>query len=159
MEVILLQRVEKLGQMGDVVRVRPGYARNYLIPQNIATRATKEKLDEFKQRRAQLEAQNLKLKKEAESVAEKMAGLMVVIIRQAGESGQLYGSVRPSDISEAVTKAGFTVFSHQVKLSEPIKTLGLSSVKVLLHPEVYVDVVLNIALSQEEAASQAAKSE
>jgi large subunit ribosomal protein L9 len=159
MEVILLQRVEKLGQMGDVVRVKPGFARNYLIPQKIAIRATKEKLEEFKTLRAQLEAQNLKLRKEAEAVADKMSGLSVIIIRQAGESGQLYGSVRPNDIADSITQAGFTVKATQIHLTSPIKALGIYPTKVILHPEVSVDVSVNVALSEEEANAQAENSQ
>lgn len=154
MEVILLQRVEKLGQMGDVVNVKPGFARNFLIPQKIAIRATKEKLEEFEKRRAQLEAQNLKFKKEAEAIAAKMAGLSVVVIRQAGENGQLYGSVRPADISDVITAAGFTVKATQIRLEVPIKALGIYVVKVALHPEVMADVNVNVAMSEHEASQQ-----
>jgi large subunit ribosomal protein L9 len=157
MDVILLQRVERLGQMGDIVKVKPGYARNFLIPQNVAVRATADKIEEFKSKKAQLEAQNLKLKQEAQAVAAKMDGLVVVIVRQAGESGQLYGSVRSSDVSEAATKAGFTTLSSQVKIPSPIKILGLHPVRVVLHPEVEVEVRLNVALSEEEAATQLAR--
>ena len=154
-EVILLERVEKLGQMGQVVKVRPGYARNFLLPQKKALRATKENLAYFEKQRAQLEAQNLTRKKEAEQVAAKIEGLTVVIIRQAGESGQLYGSVSARDLSDAVTAAGFTVGRGQIVLEKPIKTLGLFPLKVVLHPEVAVQVTANIAQSAEEAEMQA----
>src|SRR5215208_4916400 len=124
-ELVLLQRVENLGQMGDVVKVRPGYARNYLLPQKKAIRASKDNLARFEQQRAQLEAQNLKRREEAERVAERDGGLSVVIIRQAGESGSLYGSVSSRDIAEAPTAAGLTLSRQQVVLDQPIKTLGL----------------------------------
>ncbi|MGE0419985.1 MAG: 50S ribosomal protein L9, partial [Acetobacteraceae bacterium] len=129
-ELVLLQRVENLGQMGDVVRVKPGYARNYLLPQKKAQRATKENLARFEQQRAQLEADNLKRREEAERVAERVGGLSVVIIRQAGESGSLYGSVSTRDIAEACTEAGLTINRSQVVLPDPIKALGLTSVRV-----------------------------
>ena len=155
MEVILLERVEKLGQMGDVVSVKPGFARNYLLPQKKALRATEANKTAFDAQKAQLEAENLKRKSEAEAVAGKMEGLKVAMIRQAGESGQLYGSVNARDISGGVTEAGFTVSRSQVSLDNPIKTLGLFTVKVALHPEVVVDVIVNVARSQEEAKIQA----
>src|SRR3954453_7597916 len=129
-ELVLLQRVEKLGQMGDVVKVKPGFARNYLLPMKRALRATKENLARFEQERAQLEAQNLKRREEAERVAERVGGLSVVIIRQAGESGSLYGSVSSRDISDASTAAGLTINRQQVILEHPIKTLGLARVRV-----------------------------
>jgi large subunit ribosomal protein L9 len=154
-EVILLQRVEKLGQMGDVVRVKPGFARNFLLPQKKALRASKENRERFEQQRAQLEAQNLKRREEAERVAERVGGLSVVIIRQAGDSGSLYGSVSPRDIAEASTSAGLTVTRQQVALEHPIKTLGLTNVRVVLHPEVSIPVVVNVARSPEEAERQA----
>ncbi|HEV8015422.1 MAG TPA: 50S ribosomal protein L9 [Stellaceae bacterium] len=155
MDVILLERVENLGQMGQVVKVRPGYARNFLLPQKKAMRATKNNLTYFEQQRAQLEAQNLTRKSEAEEVAGKLEGLKVVIIRQAGESGQLYGSVSARDLSDAVTAAGFTITRGQVVLDKPIKTLGLFALKVVLHPEVTVQVTANVAQSAEEAEMQA----
>jgi large subunit ribosomal protein L9 len=154
-ELVLLQRVEKLGQMGDVVKVKPGFARNYLLPMKRALRATKENLARFEQERAQLEAQNLKRREEAERVAERVGGLSVVIIRQAGESASLYGSVSARDIAEATTEAGLTVTRQQVQLEHPIKTLGLSRVRVALHPEVAIPVIVNVARSQEEAERQA----
>jgi large subunit ribosomal protein L9 len=156
MEVILLERIEKLGQMGDVVKVKPGFARNYLLPQRKALRATKENMAYFEQERAQLEAQNLKQKQEAEAVAKKIDGLSVVLIRQAGESGQLYGSVSARDIADAVTEAGASVNRSQVQLDRAIKVLGLHPVTIRLHPEVMVSVTANVARSQSEAESQAA---
>jgi large subunit ribosomal protein L9 len=155
-DVILLERVEKLGQMGQVVKVRPGYARNYLLPQRKAMRATKENLAYFETQRAQLEANNLKRKGEAEEIAAKLEGLKVVVIRQSGESGQLYGSVAARDISDAVTAAGFTVERRQIVLDRLIKTLGLHPVRVMLHPEVGVTVIANVAQSQEAAKLQEA---
>ncbi|HUK58012.1 MAG TPA: 50S ribosomal protein L9 [Stellaceae bacterium] len=154
-EVILLERVEKLGQMGQVVKVRPGFARNFLLPQKKALRATKENLAIFETQRAQLEAQNLHRKGEAEQVAKKLDGVSVVVIRQAGESGQLYGSVTARDIADAVTGAGFTVGRSQVVLDKAIKTLGLHKQRVVLHPEVSVHVTVNVAQSAEEAEMQA----
>ncbi|MBV9785603.1 MAG: 50S ribosomal protein L9 [Acidisphaera sp.] len=154
-ELVLLQRVEKLGQMGDVVRVKPGYARNYLLAQRKAIRASKENLAQFETQRAQLEAQNLKRREEAERVAERVGGLSVVIIRQAGESGSLYGSVSARDIAEACTEKGLTIDRQQVVLGHPIKTLGLAQVRVVLHPEVSIPVTVNVARSPEEAERQA----
>lgn len=154
-ELILLQRVEKLGQMGDVVKVKPGYARNFLLPQKKALRANKENLAYFDKQRAQLEALNLKRREEAERVAERVIGMAVVIIRQAGESGSLYGSVSPRDIAEACTAGGLTIARNQVILEQPIKTLGLTQVRVSLHPEVSITVTVNVARSPEEAEKQA----
>src|SRR5207253_8744103 len=142
-ELILLERVEKLGQMGQLVKVKPGYARNYLLPQKKAMRATKENLNYFETQRTQLEANNLQRRTEATEVGGKLEGLTVVIIRQAGESGQLYGSVSARDIADAVTGAGFTLEKHQVVLDRPIKNLGLHPVRVVLHPEVSVTVTAN----------------
>jgi large subunit ribosomal protein L9 len=155
-DLILLERVDKLGQMGQIVKVKPGYARNYLLPQKKAMRATKENLVYFETQRAQLEANNLQRKSEASDIATKLEGLTVVLIRQAGESGQLYGSVAARDIAEAVTAAGFTVDKQQIVLERPIKTLGLHPVRVMLHPEVGVTVVANVAASAEGARMQAA---
>ncbi len=154
-ELILLQRVDKLGQMGDVVRVKPGYARNFLLPGKKAIRASKQNLAQFEQQRAQLEAQNLKRREEAERVAERVHGLSVVIIRQAGEAGHLYGSVSPRDISDACTAAGLSITRAQVQLDHPIKSLGLIEVRVVLHPEVMLPVIVNVARSPEEAERQA----
>ncbi|HUJ97535.1 MAG TPA: 50S ribosomal protein L9 [Stellaceae bacterium] len=154
-DVILLERVENLGQMGEVVKVRPGYARNYLLPQKKALRATKENLAYFEKQRAQLEAQNLARRSEAEQVAKKLDGLSVIVIRQAGESGQLYGSVTARDVATAVTEAGFTIGRGQVVQEKAIKTLGLYKQRVVLHPEVSVTVTVNVAQSREEAEMQA----
>jgi large subunit ribosomal protein L9 len=153
-ELILLQRVEKLGQMGDVVKVKPGFARNFLLPQKKALRANKDNLAIFEKQRAQLEAQNIKRREEAERIAERVGGLSVVIIRQAGESGSLYGSVSARDVAEASTEAGLTINRQQVILEHPIKTLGLSKVSVLLHPEVAIPVTVNVARSPAEAERQ-----
>ena len=155
MDLVLLQRVEKLGQMGDLVKVKPGYARNYLLPQKKALRATKANLARFETDRAQLEAQNLRRREEAERVAERVGGLSVMIIRQAGESGSLYGSVSTRDIAEGCTSGGLTVNRSQVALEQPIKTLGLTKVRVVLHPEVSIFVTVNVARSAEEAEKQA----
>jgi large subunit ribosomal protein L9 len=154
-ELILLQRVEKLGQMGDLVKVKPGYARNFLLPQKRAIRANKTNLARFETERAQLEAQNIKRREEAERLAERVDNLSVVIIRQAGESGSLYGSVSARDIADACGEAGLTINRQQVILIHPIKTLGLTRVRVVLHPEVSIDVTVNVARSVEEAHKQA----
>jgi len=153
-ELILLQRVEKLGQMGDVVKVKPGYARNFLLPGNRAIRANKANLAKFEAQRAQLEALNIKKREEAERLAERMAGLSVTIIRQAGESGSLYGSVSSRDIADAAAVAGLTISRAQVILEQPIKMLGITHIKISLHPEVYLDVGVNVARSTEEAEKQ-----
>jgi large subunit ribosomal protein L9 len=155
MDVILLQRVDKLGQMGEVVNVKPGYARNYLLPQKKALRATKENVAQFEQRRTQLEADNLDQRQEAEQVANRLNGLSIVLTRQASDSDQLYGSVTTRDIADEVTAAGFTIDRRQVELDRPIKTVGLHRVHVRLHPEVAVEVTANVARSPEEAESQA----
>ena len=155
MQVILLERIGRLGQMGDVVTVKNGYARNFLLPQKKALRASKDNMARFEQERAQLEAQNLKRREEAERVAERVAGISVVIIRQAGESGSLYGSVSSRDIAEMTTEAGLTINRQQVLLEHPIKTIGLSRVRVALHPEVSIPVIVNVARSPEEAERQA----
>lgn len=154
-EVILLQRVDKLGQMGEVVKVKPGFARNYLLPQKKAIRANKDNLARFETQRAQLEALNIKRRDEAERIAERVAGISVVIIRQAGESGSLYGSVSSRDIADGCAEGGLTVNRSQVILEHPIKTLGLVTVRVVLHPEVTIPVVVNVARSAEEAERQA----
>ena len=154
-DLILLERVAKLGQMGQLVKVKPGFARNYLLPQKKALRATKENLAYFESQRAQLEANNLHRKSEATEIGGKLEGLSVVVVRQAGESGQLYGSVSAKDIAEAVSEAGFTIEKRQVVLERPIKSLGLHSVRVVLHPEVSVAITANVAQSAEEAEMQA----
>ncbi|GAA5079445.1 50S ribosomal protein L9 [Roseibacterium beibuensis] len=155
MDVILLERVAKLGQMGEVVSVKDGYARNYLLPQKKALRANEMNLAAFEQQKAQLEARNLESKKEAESLAEKLDGQQFVIIRSASDAGALYGSVSTRDAAEAATEAGFSVDRKQVVLSRPIKELGLHSVHVVLHPEVEANIELNVARSPEEAELQA----
>lgn len=155
MEVILLERVEKLGQMGDVVNVKPGFARNFLLPRNKALRATKDNRVLFDQQRQQLEADNLAQKGEAEKVGAKLDGMRISMIRSAGESGQLYGSVTSRDIAEGVTAGGVTVTRNQVVMDHPIKMLGLHETRVRLHPEVSVKVVVNVARSEEEAERQA----
>lgn len=154
MQVILMQRIENLGQMGDVVRVKPGFARNYLLPQKKAMRATKDNLARFESQRAQLEAENLEQRKEAERVGQDLDGMTVTLIRQAGESGQLYGSVTSRDISEAVTAEGVTIARGQVDLGAVIKVLGIHKVRIRLHPEVVVHVIANVARSDEEARIQ-----
>ena len=155
MEIILLERIESLGQMGDVVNVKPGFARNYLLPQGKALRATEENRRTFEQQRTQLEADNLEQRTEAEAVAKKAEGLSIVLVRQAGEAGQLYGSANARDISEAVSEAGFTISRQQVRLQRPIKSIGIHTVRVDLHPEVSVNVVTNVARTPEEAEIQA----
>lgn len=155
MDVILLQRVGKLGQMGDVVSVKDGYARNYLIPQKKALRATADNKKTFEGQRAQLEATNLEQKKEAEAVAQRLEGKSFVAIRSSGDTGQLYGSVSTRDIADVVTAGGFTVDRRQIVMEKPIKTLGLHDVRVQLHPEVIVKVQLNVARSADEAERQA----
>ena len=154
-ELILLQRVEKLGQMGDVVRVKPGYARNFLLPQKMALRANKSNREQFETQRIQLEAQNLRRREEAERLAERIGQMTVVIIRQASDSGNLYGSVSARDIAAGCIAGGLPVNRSQVVLDQPIKTLGLSTVRVVLHPEVSLAVTANVARSPEEAEKQA----
>ena len=155
MQVILLERIGRLGQMGDVVTVKDGYARNFLLPQKKALRATQENLARFEKDRGQLEARDLELKKEAEAVAGKLAGQNFLAIRQAGDTGQLYGSVTTRDIAEVVTAGGFTIDRRQIVLDRPIKTLGLHQTRVALHPEVIVQIALNVARSEDEAERQA----
>jgi large subunit ribosomal protein L9 len=155
MQVILLERIGRLGQMGDVVNVKNGYARNFLLPQKKALRASEENLARFQKDRAQLEARDLELKKEAEAVAAKLGGKSFVVIRQAGDTGQLYGSVTPRDIAETVTAGGFSVDRRQMVLDRPIKTLGVHPTKVALHPEVIVQISLNVARTEDEAERQA----
>ena len=154
MQVILLERVAKLGQMGEVVDVKPGYARNFLLPQGKALSASKANIEAFEQQKAQLEARNLETRKEAESLAEKLDGQQFIVIRSASDAGALYGSVTTRDAAEAATEAGFTVDRKQVVLA-PIKELGLHSVQVVLHPEVDATIELNVARSTEEAELQA----
>ena len=154
MEVILLERIEKLGQMGDVVNVKTGFARNYLLPQNKALRKTKQNLSRFESERAQLEADNLTRKNEAENIAGKLENMNFTIIRAAGETGQLYGSVTSRDIAESVTKAGISISKNQVILNRALKVLGLEPIRISLHPEVSVEVTANIARNKEEAEQQ-----
>ena len=154
MEVILLERIEKLGQMGDVVNVKTGFARNYLLPQNKALRKTKQNLTRFESQRAQLEADNLTRKNEAENIASKLENMNITVIRAAGETGQLYGSVTSRDIAESVTKAGISVNKNQVILNRALKVLGLEPIRISLHPEVSVEITANIARNKEEAEQQ-----
>lgn len=159
MQVILLQRVENLGQMGDVVTVRPGYARNFLLPRQKALRATKENIAFFDGQKKELEAQNLKRREEAQKVSGKVEGLKVALIRQASEAGQLYGSVTARDIADAVSAKGVKIDRNQVTMDRAYKLLGLYPVKVFLHPEVVVEVTINIARSAEEAKLQEERGE
>ncbi len=156
MQVILLERIGRLGQMGDVVKVRDGFARNFLLPQGKAMRATKENMTHFEKERAQLEVSNLHRKQEAEAVSVKLTGQRFNVIRQAGDTGQLYGSVSTRDIATAVTAGGFTIDRMQILLDRPIKNLGLHDVRVSLHPEVEIKITVNVARTDEEAQRQAA---
>jgi len=155
MQVILLERVEKLGQMGDEVRVKDGFARNFLLPKKKALRATKANREFFQGQKAQLEARNLQAKGEAEKIAKKLDGQRFVLIRQAGDRGQLYGSVSPRDVADAAGKAGFTIDRHQVSISVAIKSIGIFTIPVVLHPEVKVNIAINVARSEDEAERQA----
>jgi large subunit ribosomal protein L9 len=155
MQVILLERIPRLGQMGDSVRVRDGFARNFLLPQGKALRANESNQKRFERDRAQLEARNLERRQEAEQVGEKLDGADFIVIRQAGETGQLYGSVSTRDVAEILEAGGFTVARNQVELNQPIKTLGVHTISIRLHPEVAVSVTVNIARSPDEATRQA----
>ncbi|NVK47643.1 MAG: 50S ribosomal protein L9 [Rhodobacteraceae bacterium] len=155
MQVILLERVAKLGQMGDVVSVKDGYARNFLLPQEKAMRASEANIKAFEAQKAQLEARNLETKKEAEALAAKLDGQKFVVIRSASDAGALYGSVTPRDAADAATENGFTIDRKQVALKAPIKELGLHELHVILHPEVEATIILNVARSTEEAELQA----
>ncbi len=155
MEVVLLERVEKLGQMGDVVSVKDGYGRNFLLPKGKALRATKGNLARFEAEKAQLEARNLELKKEAEAVADKMNGQQFIAIRSASDAGALYGSVNSRDIAELATEGGFSVARSQIVLDKPVKELGIHDIRIILHPEVSATVEVNVARSQDEAELQA----
>ena len=155
MQVILLERIANLGQMGDEVRVRDGFARNYLLPQGKALRANDSNRKHFESQRAQLEARNLEQKTEAEAVAGKLDGQTFILVRQAAETGQLYGSVTPRDLAEAMTEAGFSVAKRQVALTHPIKTIGLHSIAIALHPDVSAAITANVARSTDEAERQA----
>ena len=154
MDVILLERISRLGQMGDTVKVKDGYARNFLLPKGKALRANDNNKKKFEGQRAQLEARNLERKSEAQQVADQLDGKSFIVVRSAGETGQLYGSVSTRDISELLTAEGFTVARNQVELNQPIKAIGLTNVAIALHPEVEVTVTLNIARSTEEAERQ-----
>ena len=156
MEVILLERVAKLGRMGEVVNVRPGYARNFLLPQKKAVRATEDNRLKFEAQRSELEELDMGRRSAAEQIAGKLQGSSVILVRQAGDSGQLYGSVTARDIAEAVTaETAINVTRQQVQLPQPIKSLGLHTVEVALHPEVVVKVLVNVARTLDEAAVQA----
>jgi large subunit ribosomal protein L9 len=155
MDVILLERVHKLGQMGDVVKVKDGFARNFLLPRKKALRATKANKEHFEKQRAQLEAHNLAARGEADKVRAKLDGQAFVILRQAGETGLLYGSVSTRDVADAITAGGFTVMRTQIAQDRAIKTLGLHEVRIILHPEVSAKVTVNVARSAEEAERQA----
>jgi large subunit ribosomal protein L9 len=155
MQVILLERVEKLGQMGDEVRVKSGFARNFLLPKKKALRATKANREYFQTQKTQLEARNLERKGEAEKVAKTLDGKTFVLLRQAGDRGQLYGSVSPRDIADAISAGGVTVNRTQVPLDQAIKAIGLVKIGVVLHPEVRVNVTLNVARTEDEAERQA----
>lgn len=155
MEIVLLERIAKLGQMGDVVKVKDGYARNFLLPQGKALRANERNLKIFETQKAQIETKNLEAKGEAEKVGEKLAGQTFIVIRQAGETGHLYGSVSTRDIAEAATDGGFTITKDQVELFAPIKTTGLNEATIRLHPEVSVTITMNVARTEDEAARQA----
>jgi len=155
MEVILLERVAKLGQMGDVVRVKDGYARNFLLPQGKALRANETSRKRFDREKVQLEARNLEARKEAEKVAEKLSGQVFVVLRQAGETGQLYGSVSTRDIADTASAGGFSVERRQVRLDRAIKSIGMHEVAITLHPEVEVPITVNVARSADEAERQA----
>jgi large subunit ribosomal protein L9 len=152
--VVLLRRVAKFGQIGDIVPVRPGFARNYLLPQKIALRATKENIKYFEDKKLQIEAENAKTCAEAHKIAEEMNGCAIAIIRQASEHGVLYGSVSGRDIAAAIKAKGFVVAANQVNLNMPIKTLGMHDISIDLHPEVSVIIKLNVAKSEEEAQQQ-----
>jgi large subunit ribosomal protein L9 len=156
MDVILLERVAKLGQIGDTVRVKDGYARNFLLPRAKALRATKANAEKFLSMKAQLEVRNLELKNEADAVGEKLSGQVVTLIRQAGETGQLYGSVSARDLADALIAAGFTVARNQVALNQPIKNIGLHKVEIVLHAEVSTTITVNVARSNAEAERQIA---
>ena len=155
MQVILLERVEKLGQMGDEVKVKDGFARNFLLPKKKALRATKANREYFQTQKVKLEAHNLERKKEADAVAKKLEGQTFLLIRQAGDRGQLYGSVTPRDVAQAMDDKGFHIDRHQVNISLAIKTIGLFKLPVVLHPEVKVNITINVARSEDEAQRQA----
>ena len=154
MEVILLERVENLGIMGDVVRVKPGYARNFLFPNEKAVPASNENKASFENKRLEIEAKNIETKAEAEKVASKIKGEILILVRQAGDSGQLYGSVNSRDIKNTLKDMGYELDRNQISLNKPIKSVGIHNVSIALHPEIYVDVIANVARSEEEAKIQ-----
>ena len=154
MEVILLERVENLGIMGDVVKVKPGYARNFLFPNEKAAPASKENKASFENKRLEIEAKNIETKSEAEKVAAKIKGENLVLVRQAGDSGQLYGSVNSRDIKDTLKDMGYELDRNQISLKNPIKSVGIHNVSIALHPEIYVEVIANVARSEEEAKIQ-----
>ena len=154
MEVILLERVENLGIMGDFVRVKPGYARNFLIPSEKAVPASNENKASFENKRLEIEAKNIETKAEAEKVASKIKGEILILVRQAGDSGQLYGSVNSRDIKNTLKDMGYELDRNQISLNKPIKSVGIHNVSIALHPEIYVEVIANVARSEEEAKIQ-----
>lgn len=156
MEIILLERVEKLGQMGDVVQVRPGYARNFLLPKAKALRATKQNLEDFATKRKELETTNIKRRDEAAKLATLLENMAVTVIRQAGETGNLYGSVSAKDVADAMAAVGCKAERHQVAIPAPIKTVGVHTVRIILHPEVSQNILVSVAKTDEEAKSQIA---
>lgn len=165
-EVILMERIERLGKLGELVKVKPGYARNFLLPRQKAMRATKANIALFEKQRAVLEAQNAKQRDDAETVGKTIAGMSLILVRQASESGQLYGSVTARDIAEAAEAAGRKIERSQVEIISPIKAIGLFQVRVKLHPDVQVNITVNVARTEEEgkvqqqrAAAAEAKSE
>ena len=154
MEVILLERVENLGIMGDVVKVKPGYARNFLFPNEKAVPASRENKASFETKRLEIEAKNIETKSEAEKIAAKIKGEILVLVRQAGDSGQLYGSVNSRDIKNTLEDMGYDLDRNQISLKNPIKSVGIHNVSIALHPEIYVEVIANVARSEEEAKIQ-----
>ena len=154
MEVILLERVENLGIMGDVVRVKPGYARNFLFPNEKAVPASNQNKASFENKRLEIEAKNIETKAEAEKVASKIKGEILILVRQAGDSGQLYGSVNSRDIKNTLKDMGYELDRNQISLNKPIKSVGIHNVSIALHPEIYVEVIANVARSDEEAKIQ-----
>ncbi|WP_273791080.1 MULTISPECIES: 50S ribosomal protein L9 [unclassified Bartonella] len=155
MDIILLERIPRLGQMGDIVSVKDGYARNFLLPQGKALRANEANKKHFEVQRAQLEARNLERKSEAQKIAEKLDGQSFIVVRSAGETGQLYGSVSTRDIAEIITDEGFSIGRNQIELNHPIKMIGLHTITLSLHPEVQISVIINVARSTSEAQRQA----
>ncbi|WP_375617653.1 MULTISPECIES: 50S ribosomal protein L9 [unclassified Bartonella] len=155
MDIILLERIPRLGQMGDIVSVKDGYARNFLLPQGKALRANEANKKHFEVQRAQLEARNLERKSEAQKISEKLDGQSFIVVRSAGETGQLYGSVSTRDIAEIITDEGFSIGRNQIELNHPIKMIGLHTITLSLHPEVQISVIINVARSTSEAQRQA----